>query len=152
MTNIMFTLVGIIFLIIGIFLIRKTNKLKKTGINTTATVKEIVSTRDLDNSGFISTSEGGKEGYNTSLNFKNQTTNMFYPVISFTTKDGKEIIKQSESGSNPSTYKVGQEVKIFYPLENPEKFMIDNFINTKLLPYGIAIMGLILLIVRFFNR
>ena len=150
MTDILFPLVGVISFLIGIFLILRTKKLKKTGINTTATVKEIVTgTSGIDNGTSISTMEGGTEGYSTSLNFRKRTANMFYPVISFTTKDGKEIIKQSDSGSNPSAYKVGQQVKIFYTPENPEKFMIDNFINTKLLPYGTAIIGLIILVAHF---
>lgn len=130
----MFLFVGLVFILIGLYFIRKTHQYKTNGIKATAIIKEVVSQR---------TTEVSNNSFNKEM--------MYYPVLTFTSKDGKSITKQSNSGRNtPTAYKVGDPVTIYYKAQNPEDFIIDNFLTTKLLPYGFLSIGAILFIVGCF--
>jgi hypothetical protein len=130
----MFLFVGLVFILIGVYYIIKTHQYKTKGIKAAATVKEVVSQRSTEVS---------------SNSFKKEI--MYYPVLTFISKDGKSITKQSNSGRNTqSAYKVGDQVKIYYKAEKPEDFILDNFFTTMLLPYGCLLVGGIVFIVGCF--
>lgn len=50
----------------------------------------------------------------------------YYPEISFTTQDGREIEFRDSVGSNPPSAKRGDEVKVLYNPERPSEAIVDR--------------------------
>jgi len=44
----------------------------------------------------------------------------YYPVVTFTTPDGKDHSFQSEVGSDPAEFKIGQHVNVYYQPSDPD--------------------------------
>lgn len=112
-------LVGIIFLVIGIFITIQGNGLKErcTGEATGTVVKIIEEVDSSDDS----------------------TSYTYYPVIEY--KAGEQnVSKKSDIGSNPSKYQVGEKVEILY---NPNK--IDEYIIKGDNTFGI--LGIVFIVV-----
>ena len=51
----------------------------------------------------------------------------FYPVVEFRTPDGEVIRFESSTGSNPSSYRVGDTVRVYYDPQAPQSAMIDSW-------------------------
>ncbi|WLV24273.1 DUF3592 domain-containing protein [Aciduricibacillus chroicocephali] len=49
---------------------------------------------------------------------------MYNPVLEYTTKEGETIIHRSKMGSNPPRFKEGEQVKIYYHMDKPEKHQV----------------------------
>ncbi len=59
--------------------------------------------------------------------YSGSSSTMYYPVVEFVTKDGREIVSTSNTGSNSTGYKTGEEVRVLYDPDNPEKAKIVSF-------------------------
>lgn len=71
----------------------------------------------------------------------------YYPVISYTTKDGVERTYRSNYGSNPPIYKVGDTVPIFYDPAKPDIARVDNDLEGWFIPFGVGMGGVAFLII-----
>jgi hypothetical protein len=61
----------------------------------------------------------------------------FYPVVEFRTADGERVRFESSTGSNPSSYRVGDTVRVRYDPQTPQSALIDSW--ELWLPSGIVI-------------
>lgn len=52
---------------------------------------------------------------------------VYYPVVEFRTSKAETIRFQGEIGSNPSPYKVGDQVKVLYDPQAPQSAVIDSW-------------------------
>lgn len=68
---------------------------------------------------------------------------MYYPVFSFSDKNGNSHIIHSKTGSYPPAYKPGDTVSIFYDPQIPEKTRLDSFVCLWLGPVISGALGLI---------
>jgi hypothetical protein len=53
----------------------------------------------------------------------------YYPVVRYTTQDGKEIEFTSSSGSNPASYEEGEKVNVMYNPKNPQEVSLPDFFS-----------------------
>lgn len=77
----------------------------------------------------------------------NSTT--YKPVVSFTTKDGKQIQYTSSVSSNPPSYEVGETVEIFYDPADPHDANINGFASLWLAPLILGFIGTIFFLIGF---
>lgn len=74
----------------------------------------------------------------------------YKPVVSFTTKDGKQIKYISSVSSNPPSYHEGETVEIFYDPADPYDANINGFASLWLGPLILGIFGIIFFLIGFF--
>lgn len=67
---------------------------------------------------------------------------VYYPIFSFTDKEGKTYAFKSSSGSNPPAYKTGDTVSVLYDPENPTEARADSFFDLWLFPVLAVAMGI----------
>ena len=72
----------------------------------------------------------GKSGY------------LYCPQVMFQIPNGQTIRFQSETGSQPPAYNVGQEVQVVYQTTNPNKAEIDSAMALWFAPGCMTLMGL----------
>lgn len=53
----------------------------------------------------------------------------YYPTVQFTAQDGKSYTVTSNSGSNPASYDVGEQVKVYYNPEDPTDILLPDFFS-----------------------
>jgi hypothetical protein len=53
----------------------------------------------------------------------------FYPVVRFTTAEGKEFEFKSDSGSNPASHSTGDEVDVLYDPDDPDDAQLSGFFD-----------------------
>ncbi len=117
-------LIGIIFCIIGIALLRNRKSKEKRCTSTAfGKVTDIVMhrTRDIDSN-----------AYSTS----------WYPVFEYEV-GGLKFVKESHYGSSQSKYAVGQEVEVRYNPEDPHDYYIVEKFIPKTLGTALTILGLL---------
>jgi hypothetical protein len=76
----------------------------------------------------------------------------FYPVVEFRTAGGESVRFEGSTGSNPSSYRVGDMVRVLYDPQTPQSALIDSW--DLWLPSGIfigvggffALMGILALL------
>ncbi len=51
----------------------------------------------------------------------------FYPVVEFRTADGESVRFEGSTGSNPSSYRVGDTVRVRYDPQTPQSAVIDSW-------------------------
>jgi len=68
---------------------------------------------------------------------------MYYPVFSFSDKNGNRHRIHSKMGSYPPAYKIGDTVTIFYDPQIPEKTKLDSFVSLWLGPVILGVLGFI---------
>lgn len=69
----------------------------------------------------------------------------YYPIVSFTDKNGYSFTFKSSFGSSPPMYRTGETVTVLYDAETPQSSaQIDHGIWNKLVPAGIGFIGLML--------
>ena len=73
---------------------------------------------------------------------KNKT--MYYPIVSFKDKNGRELEFRSNTGSNPKSYRVGEIVEVIYRKDNSDNAKINSFSSMWLLPLILSIFGCII--------
>lgn len=131
--NIILLLIAIAFLVWSITLLLKNIKLSKKGVTLEADIVDVIKKREQSTD---------SDGYST-------TTNMYYPVFSYTFKD-QEYTKESSFGvSSKRKYKVGNKINIVFMPETPEKVKVKNTFNMWLLPIILLFVGIVLLIGAF---
>ncbi|MHC0447871.1 DUF3592 domain-containing protein [Flavobacterium sp. 3-218] len=77
----------------------------------------------------------------------NSTT--YKPVVSYTTKEGKQIEFTSSVSSNPPSYHEGETVEIFYDPADPYDADINGFASLWLAPLILGILGSIFFLIGF---
>lgn len=72
---------------------------------------------------------------------------VYYPVFSFTDRDGKDHSFKSNSGRYPPAYKKGDSVIILYNPEDPKQARTDSFADLWLFPILGGVLGVIPIII-----
>lgn len=109
----------------SIYFYNKTNNFLKNAVKTEGTVVDI------------------KERKNSEGNV------LYYPIISFTDKTGKEYEKYG-SGHFPTKYEIGDKISILYDPQNPKKNKFNTFINLWIGPTIAFALGIIPLSIGMF--
>jgi len=79
----------------------------------------------------------------TGNNYEDESSMLYKPVISFLTKDGKEITFTSGLGSNPPLFKTGETIEVLYDPSTPTNAMIGGriFYNASII-VGVFLGGI----------
>ncbi|MEV1023312.1 DUF3592 domain-containing protein [Streptomyces sp. NPDC050264] len=72
------------------------------------------------------------------------SSTMAYPVVEFTSADGRTRTFESSGGSNPPSYERGERVDVLYRADSPEDARIDGFVSMWLLPLIFTGIGLLI--------
>ena len=120
--GIVFSLVGGLLAVIGVFLFIRTRIFIGAAQNAKGTVIQMVYSRTSSSSG----SGGG-----------------YAPVYQFRTLDGQNIVIQDSLSSNPPRFQVGQEIDVLYESGNPQKARINKWMNLYFVPVLLGGLGLI---------
>jgi Protein of unknown function (DUF3592) len=107
---------GFTVVVSALWNMRKTSFLKKNGFHTRGTIVKILTPDDLD-----------------------------YPVVGFKTYTG-EYIENKLRGRSPTSYKIGQEVEVFYNSENPKEFVVNSNAETIYIDCFLLLLGLVFVI------
>jgi len=82
-----------------------------------------------------------------------------FPVVRYQTASGQTVTFRSRTGTQPSPYKVGQQVPVLYNPADPRDARIDTFVMTRLLPgcliaFGafFFVLGIVILLVMQWAR
>jgi hypothetical protein len=75
-----------------------------------------------------------------------QIGDVFRPVVTFTTADGRQVTFTEPNGSNPPSNKVGDTVQVIYPADAPEKAQVNSFLNFWFSPLALTAFGAFFLI------
>jgi hypothetical protein len=118
-----FTAIGLGLLIGGVFAFQHTRRFLANAISVPGTVTENVWQEQRSSN----TSGRGD----------------FYPRIRFRTTDGQEISFIANSGSNPPSYHVSQQVTILYDPQQPYHAYIQSFVDLWLLPTILCGLGMV---------
>ena len=120
--GIVFSLVGGLLALIGVFLFMRTRIFIGKAQEVKGTVIQMVYSRTSSSSG----SGGG-----------------YAPVYQFRTLDGQTIMIHDSLSSNPPRFQVGQEIDVLYESGNPQKARINKWMNLYFVPVLLGGMGLI---------
>jgi hypothetical protein len=66
---------------------------------------------------------------------------MAYPIVQFTTSDGRRWEFEEDWGSDPPEFKLEQQVDVRYDPANPRSAFINSFINLWILPGIFFLVG-----------
>lgn len=67
----------------------------------------------------------------------------YAPVVEFTDREGMRRVYHSTSSSNPPAYARGEQVTLYYMPGEPERAMIDSFMDRHFAPLLLGAMGVI---------
>lgn len=130
--------IGVILSFIALILYRKKSILLKGFLTAKGIVKGL--TKSQVNA-FTSGSSDEDLAFREEENiFKGDS---YAPLIEFSDKSGKKY-EIKGFASSPPKYKVGQQITILYPENNPEKAIIDSFLEKWLVVLMLAGFGFIL--------
>lgn len=122
--DILLSILGLPFIVAGIFLYWRGQKLFYNGIKIKAEIVDLIKRK--------SNSSGSLRG------------DLHYPVIAFDTKTGQSVRKEIKVGTNPSYYSIGQEIIAVYDPEKPDDCGIYS--KFQLLGVPVIVMGLGLIV------
>ncbi|HRH46519.1 MAG TPA: DUF3592 domain-containing protein [Pyrinomonadaceae bacterium] len=71
---------------------------------------------------------------------------LYCPQVEFQIPNGQTIKFQSEVGSQPPAYNIGQQVEVVYQTANPSKAEIDSMTALWFAPGCLSLMGLVFLL------
>jgi hypothetical protein len=71
--------------------------------------------------------------------FRLGRVSVFHAVVEFTTIQGQIMRLESQSGISVSTFKKGQNVKVFYDASNPANFMLNSELDLYG-PYAVIVL------------
>lgn len=125
-TRIVFTLIGGLLVLIGVFLFIRTRISIGKSQKAKGKVIQLV---------YIPGENGG--GY--------------APMYQFRTVDGKRIEILDELSTNPPQFQVGQEIDVLYESRNPEKARINKSLYLYSVPLGVGGMGLIIVVMSLIS-
>ena len=66
---------------------------------------------------------------------------IYYPVVKFEPGQGEIIKFESNTGTNPPSYKIGQTVPVLYESNNPNSAQINSSFDLWFLPIFLLVMG-----------
>jgi hypothetical protein len=115
-------LLGIVFLLIGISVLSRNNKIINNGVSVEAQV------------------------VNVNVNRMNKKT-YYEPEIRFATVNGETVNAKLNETSGSSPYSVGDKVKIIYSKDNPNKIIVDSFFSKYGFPVIFITAGALLIII-----
>ncbi len=131
--NPLLLIIGLALLAFGVFQLLKSLKLSKSGIKMEATIVDVLKKK--------STSQD-EDGYNT-------TTDMYYPVFSYT-YEGETYTKESTVGtSNSRKHNVGGILNIVFMSDKPGDAKIKGFMDLWFMPGLLLLGGMVVLISSF---
>lgn len=116
--GLLFILIGLGILVSGIFALFKVRRQLAVSVKTTGKV-------------FAFGRIQGKSGY------------LYCPQVEFAIPNGQTIKFQSEVGSQPPAYKVGQQVEVVYQITDPQKAEINSAMALWFAPGCMLLMGLL---------
>jgi Protein of unknown function (DUF3592) len=105
-----FVAIGVVVLISGAVLLVRAAQFVRTAEHATGAVVAV--SRETDSDGEVS----------------------FYPVVRFTTADGKQIQFKSSSGSSSPSHKAGENVDVLYDPDDPSDAKLSGFFDLWGLP------------------
>jgi ribosomal protein L21E len=73
---------------------------------------------------------------------------MYHPVFTYQTVKGETITNRRAIGSNPTSFSVGEKVKIIYDPTEKDNYIVDNF-RGNIVGYLIAAAGIIVILAAF---
>lgn len=76
----------------------------------------------------------------------------YYPIVRFTTADGREIQFTSSSGSSPASESPGDEVEVLYESDDPHDAQISGFFHVWLWPAVMLPLGAMFIIITWSSR
>ncbi|GAB1541887.1 hypothetical protein NUACC21_45600 [Scytonema sp. NUACC21] len=71
-----------------------------------------------------------------STNSDGEVSELYYPMVRFTTKSGEERIFESNTGSYPPRFSLDQRLEVLYNPHNPTSVEINSFFSL----WGVAIV------------
>lgn len=77
--------------------------------------------------------------------------NAYCPVVRFRARQGGTYTHYSDICSWPPSYEVGQEVRIYYDPQNPERVQMEDFFGTWFIPLLFGFMGLVFGSIGYFT-
>ena len=113
----LFIFVGLFFLFYWYLNFRKINQMKNNGIISVGKIIDIQALHTLDEI-------------------------RYYPIVEFTTENGK-IIREKMEGRLSQVYRYGEEVEIFYNINNPKDFLVNTHYETDVKNYPLLLGSLI---------
>jgi Protein of unknown function (DUF3592) len=116
--GLLFFLIGLAVLVSGLFAVFKVRGQIANSVKATGTVIAF---------GTIA----GKSGY------------LYCPQVVFPIPGGRTIKFQSQTGTQPPSYNVGQKVQVVYEINNPQKAEIDSLMALWFAPGCMSLMGLL---------
>jgi len=116
--GITFFSIGLVLLIVAGVIYSSTSSFRREALTAPGTVIELSLER--------SSSSGGG------------TSSSYYPIVEYRTEEGETIRFRSSTGSNPPSFREGQQVTVRYRAETPYKAKIDTFGQMWL---GVIIIG-----------
>jgi hypothetical protein len=106
--GVIFTLAGIGLLIGACFSYNESRKFVEHSVEATGVVKDLIASTSSSSSG---------------------TSTIYHPLVSFKTAKGEIVEFKNNIGSNPPSYKRGEEVPVRYDPNNPQDASIDSFVS-----------------------
>lgn len=125
--EIILSIAGLIFIIVGVISYQNSKRLLQNGKKAKGKITDLVKRSGISNDGPV-------ENY------------YYYPVISFQTPGGQPVSKELNFGSGPSRYSKGQNVVVIYDPEDPSNCNIHSKLQLFGLPVIFIIFGLASLI------
>ncbi|HEX6431578.1 MAG TPA: DUF3592 domain-containing protein [Niastella sp.] len=116
-------IIGLVLLIVGLLFLKDRISYIKKGNKAIASVIETKEYLDSDND------------------------KMYKPVFKFITHNNEEIIFECSGSSSRSMWPIGEEVKIVYNGENPNKMLLLTLFNAFGIPLILLTLALILLFI-----
>ena len=125
--NVLPFIMGIVFIAVGVFSFINQNRLNNVCTEqVVGTVVEIIQESSYDSE-------------------SNTTSYTYYPVVEYTA-GSERVTERGSVGSNPSKYKVGDNVDILYNPSNISEFIISGDSTSMILSIVFAVAGVVLLI------
>jgi uncharacterized membrane protein len=118
--------VSLVFITIGVFLLKSNIELANNGIKTEASVIDY--RRDMSGKSVI-----------------------YKPVVEFTLTNGETFQTISDTGSSGRPYNIGQKIGIIYMEDDPDNFVIDSFFQVYGFPGIFAFAGILVLVLAIYG-
>ncbi|MFL9453844.1 MULTISPECIES: DUF3592 domain-containing protein [Nostocales] len=76
-----------------------------------------------------------------------EVSELYYPMVRFTTKSGQERIFESNTGSYPPRFSLGQQVEVLYNSQNPNSVNINSFFSLWGVTFVLTALGSVFLVI-----
>lgn len=73
----------------------------------------------------------------------------YYPIVSYETLDGVEVVEEYPLGTSPSAFKKGERIAVFYKQENCKKFIIDAK-KSEYIEFAFVAVGVLVVVIAGF--